>query len=274
MLLDLSDNTIVTTVALWSLVPFTVAFIFIVFVFYRSRREAVLRQKEAELNQQIAETEMRALRAQMNPHFIFNCMNSIYKFMQEQNVESAGDYLVRFSKLIRTVLENSNHKEVALADELTALELYVQMEQLRLKQSFDYRIEVDEKINKLTTLIPPLILQPFVENAIWHGLKNKPDKGMLDIKVESNGSVIKYCITDNGCENFDKNDSDNTQPANLATIIKKSSLGIGLTRERINLLNLARGWKADFVETPLYDATHKYCGRKVEVFLPYEKEGI
>jgi LytS/YehU family sensor histidine kinase len=268
MLLILSDSNTVTNAALWGLVPITVAFIFLVFVFYRSRREALLKQREAELKQNMAEIEMKALRAQMNPHFIFNCMNSIYKYMHQQDVQSAGDYLVRFSKLIRTVLENSNHREVALADDLTALELYIQMEQLRLRQKFDYRIEVDEKINTQSTLIPPLILQPFVENAIWHGLKNKKEKGFLEIKIERNDSVMKYTIIDDGEENTEENNPGN----DLAATIKKTSLGSGLTRERIDLLNRTKGWKADFVETPLYDPAHQYCGRRVEVFLPYEEE--
>lgn len=270
MLLILSDTSTVTQVALWSLVPFTVAFIFIVFVFYRSRREALLRRKEAELNQHLAEMEMKALRSQMNPHFIFNCMNSIYKFMQEKDMQSAGDYLVRFSKLIRTVLENSNYREVALADDLAALELYIQMEQLRLGNTFDYRIEMDDNINTQSVLIPPLILQPFVENAIWHGLKNKKGKGLLEIQISHSDSMIKYCITDDGSPGEEKTTGKNT--SDLATIIKKSSLGIGLTRERINLLNQSKGWNADFVETSLFDANQKYCGHKVEIFLPDEKE--
>jgi LytS/YehU family sensor histidine kinase len=270
--LILSDSSTVTNVALWSMVPFTVAFVFVVFVFYRSRREALLRQKEAELKQHMAEIEMKALRAQMNPHFIFNCMNSIYKFMHHQDVQSAGDYLVRFSKLIRTVLENSIHREVSLADDLTALELYIQMEQLRLNQTFDYSIEVDEKVNKQSALIPPLILQPFVENAIWHGLNNKKEKGFLCIKIERNDSVMKYSITDNGCVTEEKNCEENSAGSDLTATIKKTSLGSGLTRERIDLLNRTKGWNADFVETTLHDAAGNYSGRRIEIFLPYEEE--
>lgn len=268
-LLILSDA--VLQVALWSLLPFTVAFIFIVFVFYRSKREATLRQKEAELKQQLGEVEMKALRAQMNPHFIFNCMNSIYKFMHQQDIRLAGDYLVRFSKLIRLVLENSNHREVSLDDDLTALELYIQMEQLRLQQKFDYKIEVDKKINQQSTFVPPLILQPFVENAIWHGLNNKKEKGLLSVKIERFDSIIKYCITDDGSDDENSNEKKQAGVAPGSTI-KKTSLGAALTRERINLLNQSRGWNADFIETKLYDLSDNYCGRKVEIMLPYDEE--
>lgn len=257
------ENDRILFIASLSFVAFLVAFSFIIFVFYRRKRESQIRVKEAELKQQISEMEMKALRSQMNPHFIFNCMNSIYKFMQENDNQKAGDYLVRFSKLIRAILENSKFKEVPLTDELEALELYIQMEQLRLKHIFDYKISIAKNVITDNTQIPPLILQPFIENAIWHGLNNKTGQGLLELKIEVEGDYMKYVITDNGTLSKETDD--------LKEFVKKTSMGKALTQERIDLINLEKESKAGFKETELYDDKNNYSGRKVEIALPFEQ---
>lgn len=258
---SLAQDRIVTRIALYSLLPVLVAFSFFIFVFYRNRRELVFRRREAEV-------EMKALRSQMNPHFIFNCMNSIYKFLNDNDSKQAGDYLLRFSKLIRAVLENSNHKEVTMADDLMALELYIQMEQLRMQQRFDYRIDISDGLDQEAIYIPPLILQPFVENAIWHGLNNRPDKGLLQIKVEHIGEHIRYGILDNGRPSPPENQAKD----DLSGKIKKTSMGSTLTRERIDLLNRTKGVNARFEETILSDDKGEYAGRRIDIFLPYVSE--
>lgn len=260
----LSDANTVTTVALWSLIPFTVAFAFIVFVFYRNKREAELKQQEAELKQELAEVEMKALRAQMNPHFIFNCLNSIYRFLEQQDTQQAGDYLLKFSHLIRTVLENSVYREVPLQDDLKALHLYIQMEQLRMHYKFEYVIETDAAVDVTAVLVPPLLLQPFVENAIWHGFNDKKDKGMLRICISKEKELLNYVVEDNGDE---KNE---VIPA--PTSLKQKSLGMSLTRERLDALNKTKNKKADFTLSDRRDSTGRYLGKRMELWIPLETE--
>lgn len=255
----LAQDRQVRNIAVYSLFPVLIAFSFFAFVFYRNRREMHFRRRQAEV-------EMKALRAQMNPHFIFNCMNSILKFMKENNPEMAGDYLIRFSKLIRAVLENSNHKEVTLEDDLSALELYIQMEQLRLQNRFSYSINADQKVEREDVYIPPLILQPFVENAIWHGLSGKESDGRLTLEYQRNGDFIFYSVTDNGnAETTSATEKPNNLPG-----VKKTSMGTSITRERIELLNRTNENKATVEEQILTDAQGRYCGRKVTVILPYK----
>ena len=115
------------------------------FIFYKKRKDAVEQKKEADFKTQVAETEMKALRAQMNPHFIFNSLNSIADYIQKNETQTASDFTAKFAKLMRMVLENSEHKEIPLADDLKALELYMQLERFRLKNKFDYEIKVDEE---------------------------------------------------------------------------------------------------------------------------------
>src|SRR6185295_6580718 len=142
------------------------------------------------------EVEMKALRAQMNPHFIFNSLHSINKYVMENDRENASAYLSKFSNLMRLILENSREHEVALAEDLHALELYIQLESLRFKNKFKYLIETDPAIDKENTLIPPLLLQPFVENAIIHGIQNK-ESGLIRISVKKENNMIKCAVEDN-----------------------------------------------------------------------------
>lgn len=245
-----------------SLVPTVVAFLFFFFILYRNQREALFRQKEAELKNQIADVEMKALRAQINPHFIFNCLNSIHRFMYANKMSEAGEYLIKFSNLVRVVLENSLHREVALTDDLLALQLYIEMEQLRMDHHFDYKLEVDPAINSHITLVPPLIIQPFVENSIWHGLNNKPQRGTITISITKQENMLKYCIVDDGVKT--------TLPdQQLAISVKKKSLGMSLTKERLDVLNRVKGTNAGFTVTDILDDMKNYSGKRVELLLPY-----
>lgn len=255
----------VARVAIYSLVPFVVAFSFIVFIFYRNRRELQFRQKEAEMKSQVAEVEMKALRAQINPHFIFNCLNSIYLFMEANKLQQAGEYLTKFSNLIRIVLENSMHREVSLADDLFALRLYIEMEQLRMNYAFDYILKVDPELDLNHTMVPPHIVQPFVENSIWHGLSNKPEQGTLSVSVSQDGGMLKYCVEDDGVK---AKLADAVQLAN----VKKKSLGMSLTKERLEVLNQTRKSNAGFTVTDILDEQHRYKGKKVVLLLPFISE--
>jgi LytS/YehU family sensor histidine kinase len=256
-----ADNNILN-VSLLGLIPFFIAVGFVVFLFYVKRREANFKAAEAEIQAQLSKIEMKALRAQMNPHFIFNCLNSIYHFMNKKDTEQASKYLIKFSNLIRSILENSLHQEVPLKDDLEALELYIQLEQMRLDHKFDYRIAIDEHIDTNSFYVPPLIMQPFVENSIWHGLSGKKNGGFINIRIELQDSMLKYVLEDNG--------SKESTPNNLNEIqkLKKSSIGIAATKERLDLLHHKNKGQAHFAMTDLIDKNNSYCGKRIELKLP------
>ncbi len=138
---------------------------------------------KAELQQQATELEMQALRAQMKPHFIFNSLNSINSFILQNNRAQASEYLTKFSRLVRMILQNSQASLITLESELESLKLYLDLESLRFNYHFDYKISVPNDLDISVLKVPPLIIQPYVENAIWHGLMHKEEKGQLDIEV-------------------------------------------------------------------------------------------
>jgi tetratricopeptide (TPR) repeat protein len=187
--------------------------------------------EQALLKQSATELEMQALRAQMNPHFIFNCLSSINRFILKNETEAASDYLTKFSRLIRMVLTNSNKKFITLEDELDMLKLYLDMERLRFKESFNYSITFTNSIDASNVFVPPLLLQPFVENAIWHGLMHKQGQGHLEIVLSVEDKTLTCMITDNGIGRSKSAMLKNTSGE------KQKSMGLYITRERLALLN-------------------------------------
>lgn len=173
--------------------------------------------------------EMKALRSQMNPHFIFNSLNSIQKYIWENRQEDASEYLTKFARLIRLVLENSLYESVKLTDELASLRLYVEMEQRRNNQKFDYTISVAENIDIESTLIPPLLLQPYIENAIWHGLSQKDGHGQLDIVIEKTAENLICRIEDDGIGRAKSTEIK-------VDGIQKKSLAMNISSQRIEWL--------------------------------------
>lgn len=228
------------------------------YLFFRYRIKSV--RKEADLKHTIAETEMMALRAQMNPHFIFNCLNSIDNLIQTEQKEKATDYLAKFAQLIRAILENSKNNTIPCWKDLEALQLYLEMEQLRWDNKIQCQVTIDPEIQQGDYKVPPMVIQPYIENAILHGLLNKigQDK-KLTIDVKLSGNDIKYTITDNGV--------GREKAAAYKKINKPTheSFGMQITSERIQLFN---GKKDHSVKiTDLYNANHSPEGTLVEVWL-------
>lgn len=188
-------------------------------------------QMRSELEKRIVETEMAALRAQMNPHFIFNCLNSINRFILLNEQETASDYLTKFSRLIRMVLDNSRARMVTLENELTALRLYIEMEALRFANKFGYEIYVEENIDTETTEIPPMLLQPYVENAIWHGLMQYNGDGKITISFQQQNNILIATIDDNGIGR------DLARRLKSKSATERKSLGMKMTAERIEMIN-------------------------------------
>ena len=184
----------------------------------------------ARLEVQVVEQELKALRAQMNPHFLFNTMNSIKGIIIKKEVKKASEYLTKLSSLIRAILSNSEKKNIPLSNELEALQLYIDLESLRFTSNFNCRFKVDKQIDQDFTRIPPLVLQPFVENAIWHGLIPKTsDPKSLSINIFRQGDFIICEIEDNGVGRK-KADENNKEK-------KHKSMGISITQKRIQLLH-------------------------------------
>lgn len=157
-----------------------------------------IEQEVSDLQLQKSELKMEALRAQMNPHFIFNSLNAINRFILQNNKVQASAYLTKFSRLMRLILQNSQSAFISLESELDSLKLYLELEQLRFDYHFDFIINVDKELDTLIIKLPPLIIQPYVENAIWHGLMHKEDKGHLQIKLYEEANILCCIITDDG----------------------------------------------------------------------------
>ena len=216
-------------------------------------------RRKSRFMHQVSEVEMKALRAQMNPHFIFNSLNSINRYMQAKDTGTASDYLTRFAKVMRMILENSQYPEVPLQDDLKALELYMQLEVLRMDNRFSYEVKVDDDIDPEITRVPPLILQPFVENAIWHGFSGKTDPGKIVIRAYKENNMLKCVVEDNGIGR--EKSAATKQPEK-----NKRSLGMKITRARIDIINQIKKSNA---AVELVDLEQ---GMRVIVTLPFEQE--
>ena len=222
----------------------------------RMQKEAM----ERHFQQQLSEAELQALRAQMNPHFLFNCLNSINSFIIKNEQELASEYLAKFSKLIRRVLNNSKSPRVTLANELEALELYIQLEAVRFSNKFEYRIELHEDLETDYIEIPPLLLQPYVENSIWHGLMHKTDgPGLLTISLKKEQDVLKAIVEDNGIG----------REAALArkskTAHKHKSYGMNITSDRLANLNKGSSAKEQVKVLDLVSPEGDALGTRVEL---------
>ena len=220
---------------------------------------------KSEIQQKAGELEMQALRAQMNPHFIFNCLNSINRFIIANDAPKAADHLTKFAKLIRIVLEQSGKSFISLEDELACLRLYMDLEALRFEIPFSYEINTHQ-IDTSSVMIPSLLIQPFVENAIWHGLQGSNN---INNKISINmnlGKVILHCsIIDNGVGRLNKN-ALAVKPEN-----GKKSLGIELTRNRLQLIDSSKSNDVGIIISDLKDESGENAGTCVEINIPVKE---
>jgi len=217
-----------------------------------------------EFQQQATELEMQALRAQMNPHFIFNCLSSINRYILINKTEEASDYLTKFSRLIRMALHNSEKSLITLDNELEALRLYLDLERLRFKNAFNYSITLINDIDTHTVYIPPMLMQPFAENAIWHGLMHKKGMGCLDIQLCAENKTLTCLIIDNGIGR------NKAAALNSGSAKKNKSMGVDITAGRLAILNKSKNETAVFNIEDLTDDDGNDCGTKVVLKMPYK----
>jgi sensor histidine kinase YesM len=238
----------------------------------KQKKEMLILNKRAEedkihnleigFEKQIAELRVSSMQNQMNPHFVFNSLNSIKLYIIKNDQEKAVYYLNKFSKLIRKILSASRKKDVSLKEELETLELYVNIENIRFKNSIEFQLNIEDSINLSTIKIPPLVLQPFIENAIWHGLSPKEGKKVLKINVSKRiDNYIEITIIDNG---VGRRKSAEIKKDKLH---KKESIGLKLTEERLTSFckDFAFKHKLSFIDLEKEGIA---SGTKVVILLP------
>lgn len=223
------------------------------FALYRRKQAAVSKSKEAEFNAKVSDTELKALRSQMNPHFIFNSLNSIGDYILKNDTQSASDYLSKFAKLMRLTLENSEKKEILLSEDISLLRTYMDIERKRFNNKFNYTIDVDSGLDAENILVPPMILQPFIENSIIHGLSQKDNAGHVTISFIEDKNMLICSVDDNGIGRQKPTSNEN-----------KKSMGMAITKSRIEIINKLKNTKGNV------EIIDKSEGTKINVSLPMQ----
>jgi hypothetical protein len=236
-------------------------FLTIVIAFFINKSiQAKKKKTEFAFKQKIAESQIQSLRAQMNPHFIFNSLNSIENFMMQDEKRKASDYLHKFALLIRTILDSSRDEITTVSLDMEALKLYIDLEQMRFNNKFQYKENIDPQLLSGDYNVPSLLIQPYVENAIVHGIAHS-DKTNLKLTVSATleNDYIKYVIEDNGI--------GRSQAADYNKINKlhHKSVGLKITEDRIHLFNQNENGNGHIKITDVYTADNKPRGTRVEV---------
>jgi ligand-binding sensor domain-containing protein len=223
------------------------------------REKEAARRQEAELKQMVAETETEVLRLQMNPHFIFNSMNSINSYILKKDISTASDFLQRFSKLMRLILERSNDEFTDLEEEIELLTYYLETEAMRLKKPLQFQFEIGEGIDPQEILLPTMILQPFIENSIWHGISPKKEGGKIVIRFLVKNELLVCEVEDNGVgRSFHKNTQNRTH----------KSKALEITKKRLELLSGKMGADFRYEIHDLYNDQNFPKGTLVQLYLP------
>ncbi len=234
---------------------------YLLFNRYRLKQEA---QKD-KAEKRALEIESRLLRSQMNPHFLFNSLNSIQSYISEANTFTAESYLSKFALLVRNILEYSRISTISLEDDLNALKLYIELEQLRFRGLFEYEVKLDDGLLDEELFVAPMLMQPFVENAIIHGLRHKSDQGKLTINLKKEEGLIRSEIKDDGVGR--QKAGEYSKPGK-----KKSSLGMQVTKERFEILQQQIHPGASMQIVDLKNDNGTAAGTLVILLLPYEED--
>ncbi len=232
------------------------------FIYWQFDRFRQREREKTTINKKIAELELQALQAQMNPHFIFNALHAIQDFVMQADIRSTNRYLVKFSRLMRLFLESSKEKYIFLVDEIHLLELYVELEQLRFGDKFDYQIQVDDAIDIHSIEIPSMVIQPFIENAINHGLLHKRTKGNLSIRFFKEDHFLICIIEDDGV--------GRTAAKKIKEASYKSykSRAMGIVEERMRVINSMKEGELSIQIYDLLDTENIARGTKVWIKFP------
>jgi ligand-binding sensor domain-containing protein len=238
----------------WFRVIIFLILMWIVYIIYRNK----LHKKETE--KELILSKQKALKSQMNPHFIFNSLNSIQNFILKNQQDLSIKYLSRFSKLIRNILDNSERTYITISEDIEALTHYIELEKVRFKNRFNYSFEVDKNLDTNYYCIPPLLIQPYVENAIWHGLMHKQEGGSIFISYEMVDEKIICTIKDDGV--------GRKKACELEKSSVHTSKGTLITNERISILAKSHNIEIKCEIIDLYDKNKEACGTKIEFYIP------
>lgn len=243
---------------------FASAVVFIV----RLRFNAVRKEeaRKTEINKMVNEWRMKALRSQMNPHFIFNCMNSIDLYILKNDAENASRYLNKFARLVRLILNHSDEMTIPLSKEIEMLKYYIELEALRFDTPFEHTIIINKNINTEETEIPSMLIQPYVENAIVHGLRHKKGKGYLKIEILRRGTILHCIIEDDG---IGRKASAVINAQRSAT---HTSKGLKLTEERLRIMDTEQSGKAVVTVTDLIADDGTAAGTRTEIEIPCDED--
>ncbi len=233
------------------------------FVFFIAAGLLTIRFKrldeELKINRKMMRAEQKALRSQMNPHFLFNALNSIRRYILENDTDNADFYLTSFATLMRKVLDNSKHEYISLEEEINTLRLYLELEKMRFDDSFSFNIHIDEDLKLSSIFLPTMIIQPILENAIWHGLAPLRKNGLLTFSIKKTGDKTFICI-------IDDNGIGREKAAEIALRRKgHNSTGVKNLQERINLINTTSSKRISMNILDKYDEKGKSTGTKVEL---------
>lgn len=246
----------------WSLTIGAITLIIILAVRYRISQIRLRERENLQRSIELASNELKALRAQMNPHFIFNSLNSIQHFIMSSDEASASKYLNKFAKLIRIILNNSEKPSVSIREELEALKLYLELECLRFDNKFSYEINVEAPIDIDNYELPAMLIQPYVENAILHGLNPKNEKGTLKVDIKEENNFIICRISDNG---IGRKRAGEMKGKSMKV---HNSLGTKITMDRLALLNKINNSNLSVNIKDLFAADNTAAGTEVEIFIP------
>lgn len=252
--------------AWWFRILLTIAIMLLLFTFfyYRLNQVRTEERKRSELEKRIASIELIALRSQMNPHFIFNTMSSIQNYISANDTDAALRYLSRFAKLMRAIMENTKQSTITIKDELDTLKLYLELESMRFTGKFHYEINIDKNIDVNYDEIPSMLIQPYVENAIIHGLLPKGQGGKLVVDLVKKDNFIVCTIEDNG---VGRTKSKELSKNRLA---KHKSMGMSITKERLTILNYSAKTENKLSEeiVDLLDKEGNSLGTKIIIYVP------
>jgi sensor histidine kinase YesM len=236
----------------------------IIYFIYRNKMKENKEKETLRIlnNKELAQLELKALRAQINPHFLFNSLNSINNFILKNDTKKASRYLVKFSQLVRNILNNSSTPLISLEEELQTIELYMLIEGMRFNEQFSYKIIINSSINTSTISIPSLLLQPYVENAIWHGLLHKEGEKRITISIEKiNENSISIEINDNGIGRKKVQEIENKSH-------KGKSYGMQIGEDRLKLIKQSTGQMAQVEVFDSYDEDDIGNGTTIKIIIP------
>ena len=249
----------------WAQVPMAILVVagFWLFTVYRFKKEKKASGEKSRINKRMMELEQMALRSQMNPHFIFNSLNSIQQYVIDKDISGANKYITSFSRLIRQTLDNSSREKISIRDEISYLSTYLELEKTRMENMFDYSIVCNNALAENDIFIPPMLLQPYIENSIRHGVRYRNDNaGKININIDIAGVNLVCTITDNGIGR------KQSQLYKGSRIIEYQSRGMSLTEERIKLINAFNTQNINIVIEDLEDSQQVSAGTKVIISFP------